>query len=81
MPENNRDRFDQYRFATSDRDGHFSIAGVAPGVYKLFAWEALEENGYFDADLMRSLEALGKPASVGENDQLDIDVKVIPAIK
>ncbi len=52
IPDHNRDRFDLYEFATSDPGGQFTIRGITPGVYKVFAWEALEENAYFDSDVM-----------------------------
>jgi hypothetical protein len=81
IPEHDREHIGLYRFATSDRTGAFSLPGVAPGTYKLFAWEALEDNAYFDPDLMRSIEALGKAVSVGENDELSIEVKVISVIQ
>jgi len=81
IPDQNRDRSDLYRFGISDRDGHFTIRGITPGFYKIFAGEALEENAYFDSDLMQRFESYGKPVRAGEADQLRIDVEVIPAGK
>ena len=82
IPDQNRDRSDLYQFSTSDQDGHFAIKGIAPGSYKIFAWEALEEPmGFFDPDLMRRFEPYGTPARVAEGDQLKIDITVIPATK
>jgi hypothetical protein len=81
IPDQNRHRFDLYKFGTSDRSGHFTIRGVTPGSYKIFAWEALEENAYFDSDLMQRFDPYGKPVHVEEADQLKTDIKVIPAGK
>jgi hypothetical protein len=37
-----------------------AMRGVAPGDYKLFAWEGLGNYGYFDPDVLRRAEPLGK---------------------
>jgi hypothetical protein len=55
------------------------MRGVTPGAYKLFAWEALESFGYFDPEVMRRAEALGKPLHVGESSKLAVEGKIIPA--
>jgi len=55
------------------------MRGLAPGDYKLFAWEGLENYGYFDPDVMRRAEALGKPVHVGESSKLAVEGKIIPA--
>src|SRR4030095_14703465 len=39
-----RHRPDQYRAATSGADGSFSMGGIPPGEYKVFAWESIEAN-------------------------------------
>jgi 5-hydroxyisourate hydrolase-like protein (transthyretin family) len=75
----NRGRTDLYKATTTDQDGRFVIRGVTPGDYKLFAWEALENYGYFDPDLLRRSESLGKPAHVAESSNLSVEGKIIPA--
>jgi hypothetical protein len=74
-----RNRTELYKNATTDQTGRFVMRGVTPGDYKLFAWEALENNGYFDPDVMRRSESLGKAVQVGESSQLVIEGKIIPA--
>jgi hypothetical protein len=74
-----RNRTELYKNATTDQTGRFLMRGVTPGDYKLFAWEALENNGYFDPDVMRRSESLGKPVQVGESGQIVIEGKIIPA--
>jgi hypothetical protein len=81
VPDHNRDRFDLYKEAASDSGGHFAMRGIIPGAYKIFAFEALEEYPYFDSDFMQRFESYGKALRVEEGDQLNIDVKVIPADK
>jgi hypothetical protein len=79
IPDQNRDRIGLYKFATTDQSGRFTIRGIAPGVYKLFAWEALEEFAYFDPDLMQRFEAYGTSVRVSESTDLSTQVKLIPA--
>src|SRR5712692_2940455 len=35
-----------YKGITTDQYGRFTIKGIAPGGYKLFAWEDVEEGAY-----------------------------------
>ncbi len=79
ISDQNRDRIGLYKFAETDQAGRFTIRGITPGAYKVFAWEALEENAYFDSDLMQRFEAYGTPVRVSESDELPTEVKLIPA--
>jgi hypothetical protein len=74
-----RQRIELYKTATTDQTGRFVMRGITPGDYKLFAWEGLENYGYFDPDVMRRAEALGKPVHVGESSKLAVEGKIIPA--
>ena len=55
------------------------MRGIAPGDYKLFAWEALENFGYFDPDTLRRAEVQGKAIQVAESSKLVVEAKIIPA--
>jgi protocatechuate 3,4-dioxygenase beta subunit len=74
-----RQRTELYKTATTDQTGRFVMRGVTPGDHKLFAWEGLENYGYFDPDVMRRAEALGKAVRVGESSKLTVEGKMIPA--
>jgi len=55
-----RVRRDLFRFATADADGHYSLRGVVPGDYKLFAFESsAEPYEAFDAKFLQSRESRG----------------------
>ena len=71
-----RGRADLYRTATTDQTGRFSIRGVTPGEYKLFAWEALETFGYFDPDVLRRSDSLGKAVQMTEGAMLGVEAKI-----
>ena len=79
IPDQNRDRIGLYKFAETDQAGRFTIRGITPGAYKVFAWEALEEFAYFDSDLMQRFEPYGTRIRVSESDELPTEVKLIPA--
>ena len=74
-----RDQFDGYRTAVTDSSGHFSSRGFAPGEYKIFAWEAIDEFAYFDPDFLRAFEQRGRPVSILESSRETADVRIIPA--
>ena len=78
IPDRERNRFDLYRTSRSDQDGHFTFRGVPPGDYKVFAWEALEQFAYYDADVMRFYEARGKLLHVTESSTQTAEVRLIP---
>jgi sarcosine oxidase gamma subunit len=79
IPDRFRDRFDLYKTSTSDANGHFTLHGIAPGEYHLFAWEAIDPYAYFDPDLMKQFESKGKPVHIAESARESVDVQVIPA--
>jgi len=55
------------------------MRSITPGDYKFFAWEALENYGYFDPDVMRRSDSLGKAVRVAESSRLVVEGKMIPA--
>ena len=79
IPDRQRNRRDQYRFANSDQNGRFTMRTVAPGDYKLFAWEDLEPGAYNDPDFLRKYEGLATPVKVSESGKLTVEAKMIPA--
>jgi len=79
VPERSRYRSDLYKVATTDQNGRFLLSGVAPGDYKIFSWESIEENGWFDPDTLSRSEARGRSARVTETSVETIDIRIIPA--
>jgi hypothetical protein len=78
IPDRNRDRRDVFKIVQSDQNGHFIMNGIAPGDYKLFAWEDIEPFSYFDADVLKPFEDNGKPIHVVETTKETIELKLIP---
>jgi hypothetical protein len=80
IPDRNRERRDVYKIVPTDQNGHFTINGVAPGDYKLFAWEDIEPFSYFDPDVLKQFEDKGKPIHVVETTKETVELMLIPAV-
>jgi hypothetical protein len=78
VPDQQRSRLDLYSTARSDQNGHFTFRGIPPGDYKIFAWEALEQFVYYDAEVLRVFEAKGKLVHVAESSKQTVEVRIIP---
>jgi len=73
-----RTRPDFVRDATTDHAGHFELKNIAPGDYKLFAWDDIEESSWFDPDFLKDFEAKGQPVTVKVNDNQTVKLGVLP---
>jgi hypothetical protein len=79
VPDRTRFRPELYRTVTSDPAGRFSFAAVAPGDYEVFAWEAMEEFGWFDPDVLSRFANRGRSVHVTDTSSEAVDVRLIPA--
>jgi len=67
-----------YKSADTDPVGRFLLRGVAPGDYKVFAWEEVEPGAYQDPDFLQPVESRGVAVRVTESSAQGVEVKVIP---
>jgi hypothetical protein len=67
------------KIGTTDQSGRFTIRGIVPGDYKIFAWEDVEPNAYFDPSFMEHYQSQGQPLHIEENGAATISLKSIPA--
>ncbi len=66
-----------YKTATSDALGHFTIRGIAPGSYKIFAWDKVDPNAVmYDPDFLRPYAGAGDSIEVLPNDKKALEVKL-----
>lgn len=79
IPDRQRTRMELYKTALTTADGRFTIRGVPPGDYKLFAWEDIEPFSYFDAEVLRAYEQSGRSLRVQEASREQVELKIIPA--
>jgi hypothetical protein len=68
-----------YKTSDTDQSGHFSIKGVAPGEYKIYAWEDIENGAYQDPDFVKPHESDGQSVSIKEHAHESVQLKAIPA--
>lgn len=69
---------DQYRAALSDDDGRFTLRGIPPGEYRLFAWQYVEPNAYMDQIYMEGYAQLGTAVSIQPSSSGTVTVPLIP---
>jgi hypothetical protein len=66
-----------YRIVQSDAQGRFVITGVAPGSWKLFAWESVQPGAYQNPEFMKTREARGTSVTVTAGIRSNADVTLI----
>ncbi len=69
-----------YILAQSDASGRFTLRGVAPGDYKVFAWESIPAFAYVNAAFMAKHEDRGKVVHVGQSGTVSAELTIIPAV-
>ena len=68
-----------YKRAQSDDAGRFTISGITPGAYKLFAWETEPDLGALDFGFVLRYEDRGLPLTIREGEEINnVAVSVIP---
>ncbi len=74
-----KNRTDLYKMAVTDQNGRFTITDITPGEYKLFSWEAIEQNGFYDLDFVKPYEGQGRTVRIAESSAEVMEAKIIPA--
>jgi hypothetical protein len=75
-PVSRRETALRYKVAVTDEFGRFSMRGVAPGSYKLFAWESILPTAWQNAEFLSKYEEQGRPVSVPTTG--DVQLNLIP---
>jgi len=65
-----------YKMTRTRLSGEFTLSNVAPGDYKLFAWEGIPNSAYLNGAFMEKYEARGQAIMLGSGEST-FDVKVI----
>jgi hypothetical protein len=67
---------------TAGDDGHFAFPVVAPGRYKVFAWEDVDPNAaMYDAEFRKPFESKGQTVEVGEKQKATAQLQLIPRVE
>jgi Carboxypeptidase regulatory-like domain len=72
---------DRYRKAGTDQGGRFTLRGLVPGDYTVFAWESVDGEAYYNPEFLKSCEGQGKALHVSEGDRANVQLKTIPAVE
>ena len=73
-----RTRVERYRKTVSDQSGRFTLHGIEPGDYTLFAWESVDGEAYYNPEFLKSFDGQGSGLRVGEGERKSVRVEVIP---
>lgn len=71
-----RSRYDSFHPAVADQHGRFHFENIRPGEYKLFAWDDVEENAWFDPEFLKKFEDSAVAVSVPANGQISAPIHV-----
>jgi hypothetical protein len=72
---------DRFRKAVADQSGRFTLRGLPPGDYTLFAWESVDGEAYYNPEFLKSCEGQGKALSLSEGERKSVQIKAIPALE
>ena len=72
-------RTDLYKTASADQYGRFSMRGISPGNYRVFAWEDAPSGAYRDPEFVRRYEDWGERIHVEQAGQVQVQPRLIPA--
>jgi hypothetical protein len=78
VPDRARHRRDLFKQATTDAGGYYRLTNVWPGDYKLFAWESIEADSWYDPEMMKEFERDARPVRVRESARETVDARLIP---
>jgi Carboxypeptidase regulatory-like domain len=73
----NASRFELFRFVFSDDEGHYKFKGLAPGDYRLFAWQDVLAGMPQDPDFRKRFEKQSVTVKIAPNGHEKADVTSI----
>jgi Carboxypeptidase regulatory-like domain len=66
-----------YKFPVTDAAGKFTISGIAPGSYKLLAWDKVDNNAVmYDPEFLRPYESNAQTVEVLPGNKKTLDLKL-----
>ena len=76
--EKYRKLHERYGVGSADQNGRFTIHGLAPGSYTVFAWHDTDEGLYYDPAFLKSQESNGMALKIEEGSRHKIELKLAP---
>jgi Carboxypeptidase regulatory-like domain len=78
VPEEGKRKIERlYKSELSDQNGQFELRGLAPGRYKLFSWDSVEQGAWQDLDFLKEFEAKGELVEVQDGDAKQSELKLL----
>lgn len=78
VPAGERRKIDRYySTAQLDQTGRFTLNRLAPGEYKIFAFDNVEYGAYLDADWLKPFESKGESVKIEEGARQAVSLKPI----
>jgi protocatechuate 3,4-dioxygenase beta subunit len=67
-----------YKNVTTNETGSFTVRGVAPGSYTIFAWESVPPTAWQNAEFLSKYEARGQQINLSATTVGEVQLNVIP---
>jgi hypothetical protein len=67
------------RMVVADQQGRFRMPGLAPGEYRVYAWEDVAMGAHHDQEFMKRFEDRGEKLSLRQGEEKELTLKAIPA--
>lgn len=67
----------RYKVVDTGESGKFTLDGVAPGAYMLYAWESVKEGAYRNAEFLSRYQGEGKDVTIVSLQHLNVDLLLI----
>lgn len=72
-----RSHSDRFQKTVSDQRGRFSLRGIAPGQYSVFAWDNVDGDAYYDPDFLKNYQQQATALRIAEGDRKTMQLRVV----
>jgi hypothetical protein len=68
-----------FKSDTTDQNGRFAMRGIAPGTYKMFSWDHVEQGAWQDPDFLKTFESQGQSITIQEGETKAVELVALKA--
>ena len=77
--DEHQSRVDLFYQLASDQNGKFDYHDIAPGEYKVFAWESMDAEMLLSAEFRKAFESRAAAVTISPGGNASVQIKMIPA--